>query len=53
MIEVSLEIDDSHVKRLRRGMDSLHLREGILITLNEEDGDGIRIVPAWKWLAKD
>jgi len=53
LIEVSLEIDDSHVKRLRRGMDSLHLREEILITLNEEDRDGIRIVPAWKWLAKD
>ena len=56
-IQVCYTLDEDDLRReikgLREAMDTLHLRSGTIITLDQEDKlDPIDIVPAWKWLTK-
>jgi len=52
LIEVSLRYGNSHVERLKRAMESLNLKEEVLITWDEErDLDDVKVIPAWRWLS--
>lgn len=54
-IQVCYELNDENEKReingLKEAMKELNIKEGVLLTLNQEDEiDGIKIKPVWKWL---
>jgi len=40
------------VERLKRAIKSLNLKEGVLITLDEEkDLNDAKMIPPWRWLS--
>ncbi|MHA1691937.1 MAG: ATP-binding protein [Candidatus Heimdallarchaeaceae archaeon] len=54
-IQVCTKITEDNMKReingLKEAMEDLKIKEGIIITLDQEDEvDGIKLIPAWKWL---
>jgi len=61
-IQATTELNDANRDReisgLYRAMDALDLKDGIIVTLDQEealeiDGKRINVVPAWKWLLGD
>ena len=55
LIEVTYEFDQEHVNKVLKAMDELDLKEGLVITWDDEDlieekGRRIKVVPLWKWL---
>ncbi len=55
LIEVSLEQDKEHMKKISEAMNELKVKESIIITWDYEGeeefkGKKIRFVPLWKWL---
>jgi len=57
LIEVCMEPDNTHVKKLLRAMERLSLKRGTMVSWGEEDeylkGDRVvKIVPLWKWLTE-
>lgn len=54
-IQVCHELTEDNVKRetegLREAMKTLRIKNGLIITLGQEDKlDGIPVVPVWRWL---
>jgi len=48
---ITEENKDRELAGLHTAMQKLHLKEGLLVTVDQEDNrDGISIVPAWKWM---
>jgi predicted AAA+ superfamily ATPase len=55
LIEVTYEFDQEHINKVFKAMDELDLKEGVIITWDDEDlieknGKRIKVVPLWKWL---
>ena len=60
LIEICYELDDfnvknKHINKVFRAMEELKLREGVIITWDDEDlieknGKRIKVIPLWKWL---
>ena len=55
LIEVTYELDQEHVNKVFKAMEELGLKEGLIITWDDEDlieekGKRIKVVPLWKWL---
>ena len=62
LIEVSLEYDDEHIKKLKEAMNELKINEAYIITWDHEDEKEfnysgkiyrIKFIPLWKWLLKN
>ncbi|MBI5393498.1 ATP-binding protein [Candidatus Woesearchaeota archaeon] len=56
-IQVCYEINQENIKRelagVKEAIQSLHIKEGKIITFNQEDTfDNIKVMPVWKWLMK-
>lgn len=56
-VQVCYKLDEHNKERelngLREAMDVLKVKNGLIITFNQEDElDGIKIVPAWKWMSE-
>jgi len=60
VIQVCLEVNRDNMKRevdgLSEAMDFFELKEGLIITMNQDDelktdGGIIRLLPAWKWFS--
>lgn len=56
-IQVCYQLTSENMKRelngLKEAMETLKIKNGFIITLNEEDTlDGIKIVSAWKWMTR-
>ena len=54
--QVCYDVNEDNLKRemggLKEAMEALKLKEGVIITSNQEDYvEGIRLVPAWKWMS--
>lgn len=59
LVEVSLDPDEEHIKKMKEAMKELKVREGTIITWDYEDEREIRrfgkegkikFLPLWKWL---
>ena len=55
LIEVSLDLSEEHIKKMKEAMKELKIKEGVVITWDYEDekeikGKKIKFVPLWKWL---
>jgi len=54
-VQVCYKLDEYNKERelngLREAMDVLKVKNGLIVTFNQEDMlEGIKIVPAWKWM---
>ncbi|RLG60590.1 ATP-binding protein, partial [Candidatus Geothermarchaeota archaeon] len=57
LIEVTYEVQQSHVKKMFKALNELKIKRGTIITWAEEDVIDIKdkcieVVPLWKWLLK-
>jgi predicted AAA+ superfamily ATPase len=57
LIEVTYELDQEHVNKVFKAMEELGLKEGLIITWDDEDlieekGKRIKVVPLWKWVLR-
>ncbi|MEK6960446.1 MAG: ATP-binding protein [Nanoarchaeota archaeon] len=57
-IQVCYQLTEENKEReitgLKEAMAALKIKDGIILTNNQEEQiDGIRAIPAWKWLAKE
>ena len=55
LIEVTYELDQEHVNKVFKAMEELGLKEGLIITWDDEDlieerDRRIKVVPLWQWL---
>ncbi|ABL78660.1 ATP-binding protein [Thermofilum pendens] len=55
LVEVCLEVEEGHVRKVAEAMRELRLREAELVSWDDEDereveGGRVRVVPLWKWL---
>ena len=49
--ELNTDNQDRELRGIRNAMTETGVKDGIIITFNQEDNlDGIPVVPAWKWL---
>jgi predicted AAA+ superfamily ATPase len=55
LIEVTYELDQEHVNKVFKALNELNLKEGLIITWDDEDeirrnNKIIKVIPLWKWL---
>ena len=54
-VQSCLKLDEDNMERevegLKEAMKTLNIAKGVIVTLGQEDNlDGIKVVPAWKWM---
>jgi predicted AAA+ superfamily ATPase len=55
LIEVTYELDQEHVNKVFKALNELNLKEGLIITWDDEDeirrnDKIIKVIPLWKWI---
>ena len=55
LIEVTYKVDEEHISKVKKALEFLKIREGIIITWDEENeiiynNRKITIIPLWRWL---
>ena len=54
-VQSCLKLDEDNMERevegLKEAMKILDIGKGVIVTLGQEDNlDGIKVIPAWKWM---